>query len=114
MIKENLSKLTIYVVALMMSLTIMSATSEKFTASEQQQISVPTPGLFAKSNIINIDFTQLPDKEYSFPLPVGKAILKGNNLEIETKKGDAVKAMFDGTVRLSLLLLICVPRRSML
>ena len=65
MIKKNLSKLTIYVVALMMSLTIMSATSEKFTATEQQQISVPTPGLFAKSNIINIDFTQLPDKEYS-------------------------------------------------
>ena len=50
MIKKNLSKLTIYVVALMMSLTIMSATSEKFTATEQQQISVPTPGLFAKSN----------------------------------------------------------------
>ena len=101
MIKKNLSKLTIYVVALMMSLTIMAATSEKFTASEQQQISVPTPGLFAKSNIINIDFTQLPEKEYSFPLPVGKAVLTGNDLEIETKKGDAVKAMFDGIVRLS-------------
>lgn len=101
MIKKNLSKLTVYVVALMMSLTVISATNEKFTASEQQQISVPTPGLFAKSNIINIDFTQLPDKEYSFPLPVGKAILRGNDLEIETKKGDAVKAMFDGTVRLS-------------
>ena len=27
--------------------------------------------------------------------------MKGNDLEIETKKGDAVKAMFDGTVRLS-------------
>ena len=101
MIKKKLSNLTFILFSLLASILFMSATNDKFTASEQQQISVPTPGLFAKSNIINVDFTQLPDREYSFPLPVGKAMAKGNELEIETKKGDAVKAMFDGVVRLS-------------
>lgn len=73
-----------------------------FTAQEQSSISVPTPGLFARSNAFNIDFNILAENEYSFPLPVGKAELKANQaLEIATAKGDAVKAMFAGTVRYS-------------
>ena len=40
--------------------------------------------------------------EWSFPLPVGKAkILNDYRMEISTKEGDNVKAMFDGVVRLS-------------
>lgn len=75
----------------------------QFTAAEQQQISIATPGLFERSNAFNVDFENFREKEYSFPLPVGKATLEKNNsiLHIETKKGDAVKAMFDGYVRLS-------------
>ncbi len=75
----------------------------QFTAAEQQQISIATPGLFERSNAFNVDFENFREKEYSFPLPVGKATLENNNsiLHIETKKGDAVKAMFDGYVRLS-------------
>ena len=78
-------------------------TKNQFTAAEQQQISIETPGLFARSNAFNIDFSILSDKEYSFPLPVGKAKLINNNsqLEITTASGDVVKAMFDGVVRLS-------------
>lgn len=73
-----------------------------FTAAEQSVISIATPGLFDRSNAFNIDFTILRDNEYSFPLPVGKAELKANQaLEITTTKGDAVKAMFAGTVRYS-------------
>lgn len=73
-----------------------------FTATEQSVISVPTTGLFAQSNAFDIDFNVLTDKEYSFPLPVGKAEVKGNQaLEVTTSKGDAVKAMFAGTVRYS-------------
>lgn len=58
---------------------------------------------FERSNTFNVDFENFREKEYSFPLPVGKATLENNNsiLHIETKKGDAVKAMFDGYVRLS-------------
>ena len=74
-----------------------------FTAAEQQQVSIATPGLFAQSQAFNVDFEIFRAKEYSFPLPVGKASLVNGNsvMRIETSKGDAVKAMFDGYVRLS-------------
>lgn len=74
-----------------------------FTPAEQQQISIATPGLFDRSQAFNVDFEIFRNQEYSFPLPVGKAsVLPGNSaLKIETSKGDAVKAMFDGHVRLS-------------
>lgn len=89
---------------LLISATISLATSAKdeFTALEQQQISIETPGLFSNSNAFQVDFTILKANEYSFPLPVGKtAAVTASDVEIETKKGDAVKAMFDGVVRLS-------------
>lgn len=88
--------------------TLLSTTSHNvsaqhtFTALEQSSISVPTPGLFTRSEAFNIDFSILKPEEYSFPLPVGKAEVKGGQaLEITTTKGDAVKAMFNGYVRLS-------------
>lgn len=79
----------------------VSAQHTRFSATEQASISVPTPGLFSQSNTFNIDFRILRDNEYSFPLPVGKATAKDGSLKITTTKGDAVKAMFNGTVRLS-------------
>lgn len=73
-----------------------------FSAVEQAVISVPTPGLFDHSDAFEVNFAVLKDNEYSFPLPVGKSEVKGGQiLEIVTSKGDAVKAMFAGTVRLS-------------
>ena len=88
---------------LLLSLHLFAQGNDKFSASEQQQISVPTPGLFQRSNAFSINFHSLKSSEYSFPLPVGKAVLVDNNqaLEITTQKGDAVKCMFDGVVRLS-------------
>lgn len=89
-------------VLLLLLTSAYSSAKDTFTALEQQQISIETPGLFEKSNIILIDFSILREDEYSFPLPVGKpTILSNNSMEIETTKGDAVKAMFDGVVRLS-------------
>ncbi len=74
----------------------------EFTAAEQQQVSIATPGLFAQSQAFNVDFEIFRAKEYSFPLPVGKATLLNNHvLRISTSKGDAVKAMLEGYVRLS-------------
>lgn len=79
---------------------VSEASALGFTALEQQQISIETPGLFQKSNAFQIDFTK--SVPYSFPLPVGKVIgVEAQTVDIETSKGDAVKAMFDGTVRLS-------------
>ncbi len=74
----------------------------QFSPLEQQQVSIETQGLFSKSNTFQIDFTRTDNMEYSFPLPVGKAVAQSQgSVEIETTKGDAVKAMFSGTVRLS-------------
>ncbi len=74
----------------------------QFTPTEQAVVSVPTPGLFAHSNAFEINFSILKADEYSFPLPVGKAEVKaGQALEITTTKGDAVKAMFAGSVRMA-------------
>ena len=94
-------KRLIYTFLLAASALLLHA-KEEFTPLEQQQISIETPGLFAHSSMFQVDFTQLARNEYSFPLPVGKALaVHGNEVEIETTKGDAVKAMFEGTVRLS-------------
>ena len=84
------------------SLSSFMPAKNVFTAAEQQQVSIATPGLFAQSQAFNVDFEIFRAKEYSFPLPVGKAILLNNNvLRISTSKGDAVKAMLEGYVRLS-------------
>lgn len=88
--------------AVVLLTTAAAPVKQQFTAAEQQQINIATPGLFARSDAFNVDFSALKSSEYSFPLPVGKVTSRKNNsLEITTKEGDAVKAMFDGTVRLS-------------
>lgn len=93
---------TLLLSALLWATTITASAQRNFTAQEQSSISVPTPGLFARSNAFNIQFGILKPEEYSFPLPVGKTEVKGGQaLEITTTKGDAVKAMFSGYVRLS-------------
>src|SRR5574344_269282 len=84
--------------------TSMAYTSAEtdFSAVEEQQVSVATPGLFVRSNAFSIDFTDLKSNEYSFPLPIGRASAQSNgSLKITTRKGDIVLSMFDGTVRLS-------------
>lgn len=88
---------------LIVTMTSFSPAKDKFTAAEQQQISIETPDLFGRSNTVCIDLSILDANEYSFPLPVGKAkLVNGDSqLEISTKKGDAVKAAFGGIVRLS-------------
>lgn len=85
------------------AVAVMDASAkDEFSALEQQQISIETKGLFDKSNAFQIDFADLAKEEYSFPLPVGKTIAANSReVEVETKKGDAVKAMFGGQVRLS-------------
>ena len=81
---------------------LTSWAQQKFTALEQQKVSIETPGLFDQSDAFTVDFALMRPGEYSFPLPVGKAqVGKDYNVEITSSKGDAVKAMFDGVVRMS-------------
>lgn len=82
--------------------TAKAQVKELFSPAEMQSISVETPGLFSRSDAFSIDFTGVREYEYSFPLPVGKAeLINNSSLCITTTKGDAVKAMFEGVVRLS-------------
>lgn len=82
--------------------TLSACSQTSFTALEQQQISIEDPALFEKSDAFTLDFAACPEREYSFPLPVGKAkMTKDYVVEIDTKKGDAVKSMFPGVVRVS-------------
>jgi murein DD-endopeptidase MepM/ murein hydrolase activator NlpD len=84
------------------TVTVIVSAKNTFSSAEQQQVSIATPGLFANTNAFSIDLEILRSNEWSFPLPVGKARVVGDySMEIETQKGDNVKAMFDGVVRLS-------------
>lgn len=99
-----MKRLSIYISLLLLALLASPElhAQHRFSTTEQTVISVPTPGLFVQSNAFEINFSILKDNEYSFPLPVGKAEVKGGQaLEIATSRGDAVKAMFAGMVRLS-------------
>ena len=100
--KLNL-KYNLFGVLFVVTTSAFAPANNTFTTAEQQQISIATPDLFSRSNTISIDLGILNDNEYSFPLPVGKAELTDNRqaLDIKTKEGDVVKAMFAGVVRLS-------------
>jgi len=100
--KLNL-KYNLFGVLFVVTTSAFAPANNTFTTAEQQQISIATPDLFSRSNTISIDLGILNDNEYSFPLPVGKAELTDNRqaLNIKTKEGDVVKAMFAGVVRLS-------------
>lgn len=92
----------ILLLSAVVTLSAFAPAKDKFSAAEQQQISIATPNLFAQSDAFSIEMSLLGSKEYSFPLPVGKAEKRGDNrLAIVSSEGDAVKAMFDGVVRLS-------------
>lgn len=100
--KLNL-KYNLFGVLFVVTTSAFAPANNTFTTAEQQQISIATPDLFSRSNAISIDLGILNDNEYSFPLPVGKAELADNRqaLDIKSKEGDVVKAMFAGVVRLS-------------
>ena len=74
-----------YIFSVSALLLMLSACAQsQFSALEQQQISIEDPQLFEKSDAFTIDFAAMRDKDYSFPLPVGKAKMgKDYNVEIE-------------------------------
>jgi len=96
-----ITKTVVLPIIIMVFATTVTAQTA-FTPMEQQSISVETPRLFEQSDSFTIDFAYYKAEQFSFPLPVGKAVTgKDYNIEIESAKGDAVKCMFEGTVRLS-------------
>ena len=82
----------ILLLSAVVTLSAFAPAKDKFSAAEQQQISIATPHLFAQSDAFSIEMGLLGSKEYSFPLPVGKAEKRGDNrLAIVSSEGDAVK-----------------------
>ena len=83
-------------------MALSACAQNAFTELEQQQINIADTSLFEKADAFTVDFSTGRDRDYSFPLPVGKArLMRDYNVEIDTRQGDAVKAMFAGVVRLS-------------
>lgn len=92
----------LYLSIILLTVSLSLPAQKQFSSLEQQQISIESPELFSHSKAFQVDFSILRQSEYSFPLPVGKTVVATQSeMEIETKKGDAVKAMFEGIVRLS-------------
>lgn len=95
----KMRRLTLFLTAM---IALSSCAQTQFTPLEQQQISIEDPQLFEKSEAFTVDFSSGRDRDYCFPLPVGKAkVMSDYSVEIETTRGDAVKSMFAGVVRLS-------------
>lgn len=93
-----------YFLALLPVFVLLSFTPVRktFSDTELTQVSVPTPHLFDHGNSFKVNFNKTQSRNYSFPLPIGKAQQIGASVvEISTLRGDAVKAMFAGRVRLS-------------
>lgn len=97
-------KLFRYSLTVLLLLLLFSFTPARkmFSVVERTQVNVLTPHLFEHGNSFKINFSSYRPDDYSFPLPVGKVRLSESSIvEINTLKGDAVKAMFGGIVRLS-------------
>ncbi len=78
------------------------ADGTKFTKAEREQVSIPTAGLFDDYGALDIFFSS-DDDAFSFPV-VGEQPLimhDGNDLKLVPHDNNAVRAMFDGDVRLS-------------
>jgi murein DD-endopeptidase MepM/ murein hydrolase activator NlpD len=78
-----------------------------FTDMEVNHVRVATPGLFAKSTILNIRLDSIPAEEYCFPLEGAHVISPygGNRnhtgADIKTRANDTIRCAFDGVVRMS-------------
>lgn len=75
---------------------------------ETNHIRVATPGLFSQRELIELPLEDIPDTEYSFPLPGGKVISpygrgrgRHSGIDIKTCAKDTIRSAFNGVVRMS-------------
>lgn len=75
----------------------------KFTAAEREQVNIPTAGLFDDSNVLEIYLSRIDGDAFCFPIQDKRLLItrEGDELKLTPGKANAVKAMFDGDVRLS-------------
>ena len=65
--------------SLIVTMSAMTPAKKTFSAAEQQQIAIPTSGLFNHSNAFSIDFGVMGSNSYFFPLPVGNVKVVDDN-----------------------------------
>lgn len=82
-----------------------------FSTMETNHIRVATPGLFSQRELIELPLKDIPDTEYSFPLPGGKVISpygrgrgRHSGIDIKTYAKDTIRSAFNGVVRMSKLI----------
>ena len=76
-----------------------------FSTMETNHIRVATPGLFSQRELIELPLEDIPDTEYSFPLPGGKVISpygrgrgRHSGIDIKTYAKDTIRSAFNGVV----------------
>ena len=74
-----------------------------FSTMETNHIRVATPGLFSQRELIELPLEDIPDTEYSFPLPGGKVISpygrgrgRHSGIDIKTYAKDTIRSAFNG------------------
>lgn len=50
-------------ISFVVTLTAAAPVKHKFTAAEQQQINIETPGLFSRSDAFSVDFSSVKDND---------------------------------------------------
>lgn len=70
-----------------------------FSTMETNHIRVATPGLFSQRELIELPLEDIPDTEYSFPLPGGKVISpygrgrgRHSGIDIKTYAKDTIRS----------------------
>ncbi len=83
--------------------SIVRGDDTKFTVAEREQVNIPTAGLFDDSNVLEIYLSQVGDDAFCFPIQDKRLLImrEGNDLKLTPGKSNAVRAMFEGDVRLS-------------
>lgn len=93
---------------LLLSGIAVAQNKSPFSVREVNDVRVPTPGLFAKSNHVYLHLDSLKENEYAFPLPGGKVISgygtregRHAGTDIKTRANDTIRAAFAGIVRMA-------------
>ncbi len=81
----------------------LRAGETKFTEEERTEVNVPTAGLFDESNFREIYLSLVEEDAFCFPLQDKRLLVmrEGDDLKLTPYRTNAVKAMFEGDVRLS-------------
>lgn len=79
----------------------------RFSSFDKQHVRSKDPLLFSSGNTMLIDFKEIGDEEYAFPLPGGKVISsyggrrRHSGVDIKTCANDTIVSAFEGVVRMA-------------